>query len=87
MRIWFKMFADARLVKSETVEDFSEESRTHKIFAAVEKVCYSFDLGKPNWLDSNVKEFQRRAVTRITQDNFEEEIEFDFLEIHVLEED
>ena len=87
MRIWFKMFADARLVKSETVEDFSEESRIHKIFAAVEKVCYSFDLGKPIWLDSNVKEFQRRAVTRFTQDNFVEEIEFDFLEIHVLEED
>ena len=87
MRIWFKMFTDARLVKSETVEDFSEESRTHKIFSAVEKICYSFDLGKPIWLDSNINEFQRRAVTRFTQDNFVEEIDFDFLEIHVLEED
>lgn len=87
MRIWFKMFADARLIKNETIEDFSEESRTHKIFAAVEKVCYDFDLGKPIWLDSNVKEFQKRAITRFTQDNFVEEIEFDYLEIHVLEED
>lgn len=87
MRIWFKMFADARLVKSETVEDYSQETRTHKIFSAVEKICYSFDLGKPIWLESNVKEFRNRAVTRFTQDNFVEEIDFDFLEIHVLEED
>ena len=87
MRIWFKMFADARLIKNETIEDYSEESRTHKIFAAVEKVCYDFDLGKPIWLDANIKEFQKRAITRFTQDNFVEEIEFDYLEIHVLEED
>ena len=87
MRIWFKMFADARLIKNETIEDYSEESRTHKIFAAVEKVCYDFDLGKPIWLDANIKEFQKRAITRFTQYNFVEEIEFDYLEIHVLEED
>lgn len=87
MRIWFKMFADARLIKNETIEDYTEESRTHKIFAAVEKVCYDFDLGKPIWLDANIKEFQKRAITRFTQDNFVEEIEFDYLEIHVLEED
>jgi len=44
-------------------------------------------LGKPIWLDRNVDEFKRHAKTRFYQDNFVEEIEFDFLEIHVIEED
>lgn len=87
MRIWFKMFKDTRILKDETIENYEEETRTHKIFQAVEDVCYHMDLGKPIWLDSNVKEFQRHSKTRFTKDNFVEEIEFDFLEMEVLEED
>lgn len=87
MRIWFKMFKDTRILKDEIIENYEEETRTHKIFQAVEDVCYHMDLGKPIWLDSNVKEFQRHSKTRFTKDNFVEEIEFDFLEMEVLEED
>ena len=87
MRIWFKMVDNTHLVKTETIEDFSEETRTHKVFQAIEEICYIWDLGKPIWLDANVKEFQSRARTRFTKDNFVEETEFDYLEIHVLEED
>ena len=39
MRIWFKIFSDAHLIKSETIEDNSEETRTHKIFAALDEAC------------------------------------------------
>ncbi len=69
------------------VEDESEETRTHKIFNAVEKVCYEFDLSKPVWLDSTVREFKKHGKARFTKDNFVDEIPFDFLEIHVIEED
>lgn len=87
MRIWFKVWKDARLVHTETVEDNSGESRTHKIFSALEEVCYRLDLGKPIWLDSNIGEFQQRARTRFGKDHFVEEIDFDYLEIQVIEED
>ncbi|MEE1079320.1 MAG: hypothetical protein UIC64_09775 [Agathobacter sp.] len=87
MRIWFKMFKDTKILKDETIENYEEDTRTHKILQAVEDVCYHMDLGKPIWLDSNVKEFQRHSKTRFTKDNFVEEIEFDFLEMEVLEED
>ena len=50
-------------------------------------VCYAFDLGKPIWLDANVEEFKRHAKTRFTQDCFIEHVDFDFLEMHVIEED
>ena len=87
MRIWFKMWKDTHLIQTDTKDDYSDDTRTHKIFAALEEICYRFDLGKPIWLDSNVSEFQRHARTRFGKDNFVEEIEFDYLEMHVIEED
>lgn len=86
-RLWAKEFKDNRLVQDMTVEDDSNDTRTHKIFHAIEKVCYAFDLGRPIWLDNTVEEFKRHAKTRFYQDNFVEEIPFDYLEIHVIEED
>ena len=65
----------------------SDDTRTHKVFRGLEEICYEFDLQNPIWLDSNVSAFKRHASTRFTQDSFIEEIEFDFLEIQVLEED
>ncbi len=88
MRIWVKVFDDkTHMINSETIEDYSDETRTHKIFNALEEACYRLDLGKPIWLDSNVEEFKRLAKTRFYQDNFVEEIEFDYMELHVIEED
>ena len=86
MRIWFKMIKDNHLLRDLTVEDDSAETRTHKIFLALEEACYAFDLGKPIWLDANVQEFKRHAKTRFRQDSFVEQIEFDFLEMQVIEE-
>lgn len=63
-----------------------KDTRTHKIFQALDDVCVAFDLGKPIWLDANVSDFKRHAKTRFLQDNFIEEIEFDYLEIQVIEE-
>ena len=78
MRIWFKMMKDNHLLRDTTITDESDDTRTHKIFRAIDEVCYAFDLGKPIWLD---------AKTRFTQDSFIESIDFDFLEMHVIEED
>jgi hypothetical protein len=87
MRIWFKIVTDAHLIRTETIEDDSAETRTHKVFAALEEACMRLDLSKPIWLDSNIAEFQKRAKTRFLKDNFVDDVDFDYLEIHVLEED
>ncbi len=86
MRIWFKIFKDNHLRKDTVITDDSDDTRTHKIFHALEQACYEFDLSKPLWLDSTVTEFKRHDKARFYQDNFVEEIDFDFLEIHVIEE-
>lgn len=87
MRIWFKLMKDNHLLSDMTVADETDETRTHKIFHAIERACHEFDLGQPIWLDSNVNEFKRHAKTRFTGDSFIEQIEFDYMEMHVIEED
>lgn len=85
-RLWAKVIKDNHLVKDTVICDESSESRTHKVFHALEAICYEFDLGKPIWLNATVTEFQKHAKARFYQDSFVEEIEFDYLEIHVIEE-
>ena len=85
-RLWVKIFKDNRMLKDTVICDDSDDTRTHKIFHALEEACYEFDLSKPIWLDSTVAEFRRHSKARFYQDNFIESIEFDYMEIHVIEE-
>lgn len=86
-RLWGKILKDNHMLRDTVIEDGTPDSRTHKIFSALEEICYQFDLGKPIWLDANIAEFKRHKKTRFFQDNFMESIEFDCLEIQVIEED
>lgn len=86
-RLWAKVFQNNHLLKDTVVCDESSDTRTHKVFHALDEVCYQFDLSKPIWLESTVQEFKRHAKARFYQDNFIEPIEFDYLEIHIIEED
>lgn len=86
-RLWGKIWKDNHLLNDITVKDDSNDTRTHKIFRALDEICLEMDLGKPIWLDSNISEFKRHSRTRFSQDSFIEQIEFDFLEIQIIEED
>lgn len=86
-RLWAKIIKDNHLLKDTVIRDDSEDTRTHKVFHAIEEACYEFDLGKPIWLDSTISEFKRHDKARFTADNFIESIEFDYMEIQIIEED
>lgn len=87
-RLWGKIWKDTHLLKDMVVEnDNPGLNRTRKIFDAIDKLCYEFDLSKPIWLDSTVEDFKKHDKTRFTQDNFIDSIDFDYLEIQVIEED
>lgn len=87
-RLWAKEFHSNRMLRDMVVENASPElTRTKKIFAALDEICYAFDLSKPIWLEHNINEFKRIDKTRFTSDNFIDAIDFDFLEIQMIEED
>ena len=85
-RLWGKIIKDNHLIKDMTVSNDTEDTRTHKIFQALEAICYAWDLSRPIWLDSTISEFKRHSKARFYQDNFIESIDFDYLEIQILEE-
>ena len=85
-RLWGKEFKDNRMVRDTVICDETDDTRTHKIFHALDEICYEFDLSKPIWLDSTINEFKRHAKARFYQDNFVDTIDFDYLEIQIIEE-
>jgi len=85
--LWAKLYKNNRLTADLTVRDPSHETRTHKVFSAIEAVCLHFDLAQPIWLESNITEFRRRSRTRFGRDHFIDDISFDYLEIQIIEED
>ena len=77
-RLWGKEFKDNRMLRDTVICDDSDETRTHKIFNALEEICYEFDLSKPIWLDVTIAEFKKHAKARFYQDNFVDSIDFDY---------
>lgn len=86
-RIWIKLLKENHLVDDITIENGKEDTRTHKIFEGIEEACAHFDVARPIWLDSTIADFKRTGKARFTKDNFMEPIDFDYMEIQVIEED
>lgn len=75
-RVWGRTFKSNKMLQSTTIElDIPDETRTHKVFMALEQICEEFDLSNPIWLDSNINEFKRIARTRFYADSFVESID------------
>lgn len=86
-RLWAKLFKDNRMLRDIVVcNDDPQLNRTRKIYAAIDEICYEFDLSKPIWLNTTIEDFKRHDKTRFTSDNFVDQIDFDYLEIQVIEE-
>lgn len=86
-RLWAKLYQNNRIIADLTVENPSDDTRTHKVFSAITDICHNFDLSEPIWLKSNISEFKRLSRTRFNKDNFFDSVDFDFLEIQIIEED
>ena len=43
-RLWGKIFKDTRLIQDVVIEDTSSDTRTHKIFHAIDEICMKFDI-------------------------------------------
>ena len=62
-------------------------TRFFTVWSRSDTACHEFDLAVPMWLDSTIDSFRRHDKARFYQDNFIEQIDFDYLEIQVIEED
>ncbi len=87
-RMWAKIFKNNRMLRDTVIEnDTIGLNRTRKVYDALDSVCYQFDLSRPVWLDKNISDFKRCSKVRFHQDSFIDHIDFDYLELQVIEED
>lgn len=87
-RVWGRIIKNNHLLNDHVACIAAPElRRTQKVYAALDELCYTFDLSKPVWLKSNQEDFILHARTRFTQDNFIDAIDFDYLDFYVIEED
>lgn len=86
-RLWAKIYKDNHILRQVEIKNEKVDTRTHKVFGALEEVVAQFDLTPPIWLDKTVNDFKQFSKARFDQDCFINEIDFDYLEIEILEED
>ena len=86
-KMWAKTFHNTHMIKQTVITDDRDETRTHKVFDSIDKICEEFDLSRPIWLNKNIEDFKHFSKVRFDQDSFIDTIDFDYLEIQMLEED
>ena len=87
-RIWGKMIKENHLLKDTVICIPGKDlSRTKKVYKALEMICDEFDLAVPVWLDTNKNDFLKHSRTRFDKSSFMEEIDFDYLDFQLIEED
>ena len=87
-RLWGKIWKKNHLIRDMVVcDERGGINRTRKIYDALDKICVEFDLSRPIWLEATVNDFLKTDKTRFNKDNFIDDIDFDYLEIQVIEED
>ena len=86
MKMWGKIWKNNHLMRDVVVSEDSDDTRTHKVFHLLQEICLAFDLSQPIWLDSGIREFKKQKRVRFTKDCFIDDIDFDYLEMMILEE-
>jgi len=86
VRIWGKLMKNNKFRVEKVVEiDNKSVNINDNIQAALETICYDFDLEKPMWFDKNTKELNQISKTSFREDQFIEPIWFDYLEIEIID--
>jgi hypothetical protein len=86
IRLWGKIIKNNKIVEDTEFTCNDDIEYQDQLKLCIKEICYKFDIQKPFWLPKNLEEYNRVKRTSFKQDNFMEEINFDRLEIHVLEE-
>ena len=60
-RLWGKEFKDKRMLKDLVICDESDDTRTHKIFHALDEICYEF----PTTLNADQKLDEQRLQLKL----------------------
>jgi len=85
-RLCGKIIKNNRIICDQVFEvNSSDLSLQDKINKGLESLCYHFDIQTPLWFNDHDKDFARIGKTRFTDHHFVEDLDFDYLEIEIIE--
>lgn len=85
-RLWGKIIKNNRIINDQVFKtDVLDLSLNDKIKQGLESICYNFDLQTPLWFNEHDKDFALFGKTRFTDHHFVEDLNFDYLEIEIIE--
>jgi len=86
IRLWGLIRKNNKRIK-DMVAECSDPGLTEEeqLFQCIQKICYDFDIQRPMWLPKNQREYNEYRRVVLNQDNFIETIDFDALELELLE--
>jgi hypothetical protein len=85
-RLWGKIIKNNRIVSDQVFEDNMTGLRLEdKLDQGLEALCYHFDIQKPMWFDDHSSDLNLVGKTSFKADHFIENIDFDYLEIEIIE--
>ncbi len=86
-RLWGKIIKKNKIRESFVFESNETLDKDKLVKLGLEEICYHFNLSVPMWLEDNTKHMKKFSSTKFYRDHFIEEIDFDCLEIEIIEVD
>jgi len=85
-RLWGKIVKSNNIITDQVFElNALDLNIEEKIDQGLESLCNHFDIQKPMLFDDNNKNFAQIAKTRFKDHHFIESIDFDYLEVEIIE--
>lgn len=86
-RLWGKIYKNNKIVRDTVINMEENKSREHLTALCLDQICVDFDLQHPMWLNDNKKDYPAYGRTSFNQDHFIEQIDFDYLEIEIIDDE
>lgn len=85
IKLWAKIKSNNKIIMEKLIEIDDSDNEEDQLFDSINTVCYEFDIERPMWLPKNQREYENFRRIILTQDNFIDEINFDLLEIELID--
>jgi hypothetical protein len=87
-RLWGKIMKNNDMKDDHVFEiDNPKLRKDEKLKESIEGLCHHFDLQRPMWFSDNEKDMKQFNKTQFLDHHFIESINFDYLEIEIIEDD
>lgn len=85
LKLWAKIIKNHQIQKDIVLEVELLQTKAETVKNSLTELALSFDMARPIWLPKNGNDLKQFVVTRFFPDQFMESLEFDYLEIEIID--